>query len=283
MANELAKRQPNFGDSDYDDGFAESTSSTGARSSFLRWTEQLHWIDRDGIAPPSPMLVHGVDESVRRWREINGVKQPEDITTKPLPDPEELNQTTPKSEWTRQLDGSIGAGWKHEVFVYLVNLGTGERYTYSNSTAGAHIAWEMLREAVITMRSLRSTKCYPLVNLAERPMPSRYRPNGMGMRPHFEIIGWKTPGEPGAVPEQSTPQLTTPTEPASADPAPTSAASPSTAAAAPSALTPPKTARRPKTPVTLSEYTLGVMGDVKPVTTAEQLNDSLDGLVWDKQ
>src|SRR5262245_17164642 len=124
MSNELTKRQPSFGESNYDDGFSESSSV--ARSSFLRWTEQLHWIDRDGMPPPSPMLVHGIGESVRRWKTIDGIKKPEDITTKPLPDPEQLNRTTPQSEHERQLDGSVGAGWKHEVFVYLVNLATGE-------------------------------------------------------------------------------------------------------------------------------------------------------------
>src|SRR5262245_5274338 len=99
MSNELVKRSPAFGDSDYDDGFSpEPQAPSGARSSYLRWTEQLHWIDRDGISPPSLMLVHGVEESVRRWRTVNGMKQPEDIFTKPLPDPDELNRTTPQSE-----------------------------------------------------------------------------------------------------------------------------------------------------------------------------------------
>ena len=36
-----------------------------------------------------------------------------------------------------------------------------------------------------------------------------------------------------------------------------------------------------KTPVKASDYTLAVMGEVKPVTTGELLNDSLDDLPWD--
>jgi hypothetical protein len=130
------------------------------------------------MKPPSPMLVHGVADSVRRWRTVNGGKQPEDIWTKPLPDVDELNKTTPQPEWERQLDGSVGPGWKHEYFVYLVNLATGERYTFSNNTNGTFFAWDGLREAVITMRALRGDKCYPLVNLSERPMKMKYRPNG---------------------------------------------------------------------------------------------------------
>ena len=254
MSKELAKR---FGDDNYDDGFAQSSlSEQTMRSSYLRWTEQAHWTDGDGLPPPSPMLVHGISEWVRRWRTIDGVKRPQDITTKPLPDPEELNRATPQSEWERQLDGSVSAGWKHEVAVYLVNLGTGERYTFSNSTAGAHIAWDLLREAVITMRALRGDKCFPLVDLTERPMKSKYRPGGMGMRPHFDIAGWKTPGhgaDDTALAKPATPQL--------AGPATATTPTPST----PTPTTPPPAMpaqpRQPKPPVQLSEYTLAVMGE----------------------
>jgi hypothetical protein len=271
MSN-LVKRQPGIGDSDYDDGFADEPSEQPTRNSFLRWTEQLHWIDRDGIPPPTPMLVHGVGESVRRWRTIDGIKQPEDITTRPLPDPDELNRTTPQSEWERQLDGTLGAGWKHEVFVYLVNLATGEKHTFSNSTAGAHMAWDLLRESVITMRALRGSKCYPLVALAERPMKSKYRPGGMGLRPHFEICGWKVPGE-AALAQPATPQLTGP----AAATTPTPIATPATPAApSSSAATVPPTQPRPaKPPVTLSADTLTAIGDVKPVSVSEELNDEL--------
>jgi hypothetical protein len=238
---------------------------------YLRWTEQMHWIDRDGMAPPSPMLVYGVSESVRRWRTIDGVKRPEDITTKPLPNPEELNQTTPESEWERQLDGSVSAGWKHEVFVYLVNLATAERYNYSNNTSGAHIAWDLLREAVTMMRALRGTKCFPLVNLTERPMKSKFRPSGMGMRPHFEIIDWKTPGgDTTAVAAKPTPQLSGPT---TAAPTPPTAAPTTPAATADHAPRPHP--RQPKPAVSVAAGTISAMGDVEPVSTEEEMNDDL--------
>jgi hypothetical protein len=282
MSNELTRHQPSFGDDDFDDGFNDDSSSRRpSRGSYLKWNEQEHWIDRDGLPPPSPMLVHGIGESVRRWRtDAEGKRYVEDKATKPLPDPDELNKNTPESEWERQLDGSMGAGWKHEVFVYLVNLGTGEKYTFSNSTWGARSAWDGLRESVVTMRALRGTKCFPLVNLTERPMKSKFRPGGRGMRPHFEIAGWKTPGgDDGntALSKSATPQLSGPAPaPTPATPTP---ASPPTATSS----SPPAQPRQPKQPVNLSEYTKAVMGDVKPVTTEEFLNDSLDGLPWDQQ
>ena len=99
------------------------------------------------------------------------------------------------------------------------------------------------------------------------------------MRPHFEIVGWKTPGgDPAAISPQPTPQIAarrqrattpTPSTPTPSTPTP--------------ATTPPAQPRQPKQPVNLSEYTKAVMGDVKPVTTEEFLNDSLDGLPWDQQ
>jgi hypothetical protein len=278
MTKDITKHQPGFGDNDDDDGFQPSTSHRAIRN-YLRWTEQTHWTDRDGIPPPSPLVVTGIGESVRRWRTVTNAdgtktKRPEDIWTKPLRDPEELNRTTPKEEWERQLDGNVNAGWKHEVFVYLANLATGERYTYSNNTAGAHIAWDALREQVITMRGLRGENCFPLVNLTERPMKSAYRPNGMGVRPHFDIVDWKTrPGDNAVSAQSPAPQLTGPAEaPTPAPEAPTK-----TAPTSPTQPTP----RKAKRPVTVSAYTEAVLGTVKPVTTEELLNDSLDDCPWD--
>jgi hypothetical protein len=214
-------------------------------------------------------LVSGVRESVRRWRTITNadgtkMKRPEDITTRPLPNPDELNQRIPKEEWERQLDG--------------------------NNTAGAHIAWDALKEAVITMRGLRGEHCFPLVNLTERPMKSAFRPNGMGARLHFDIVGWRTPGEPSVVTEQSTPRLTGPAGAPVATSVANSAASTPTPPTAPAAAraarphpmsTPASKPPSAKTPVRLSDYTLAVMGEPKPVTTEELLNDSLDDMPWD--
>jgi hypothetical protein len=299
MSNELVNR---FGDNNYDDGFSNSRSSKQVTRNYLRWTEQTHWTDRDGIPPPSPMLVTGISESVRRWRTVDGVKKPEDITNIPLPDPVELNRTTPQSEWERQLDGKMSAGWAHTVFVYLVNLATGERYTFSSNTTGAHIAWDLLREDVITMRALRGTNCFPVADLTERPMKSSFRPNGWSMRPHFEPVDWKIPGQPDVVKERSTPLLkgaadapattstsaansaaSTPTAQPTSVPAPTPAARPAaTRAPMPHPVSAPAT-KPPgaKTPVNVADYTVAVMGEVKPVTTEELLNDSLDDMPWD--
>jgi hypothetical protein len=229
------------------DGFSVSSRSRRVgRGSYLRWNDKQHWVDRDGIAAPSPLLVVDVNEILRRWKG----NQAEDIVTKPLPDADELNSAIPIDEWEEGVDGKPRPPWAHTVVVYLVNLGTGEIYTYAASTVGAHIAYDALKEAVITMRALRGTKCVPLVNLAERPMKMKY---GMGLRPHFAVIGWKTPGEDNAaLPNQPAPQLSGPA-----------------VSAQPQQDKPGKPAINP------SDETLSSMGDTKPVTSKEIFNDEI--------
>ena len=80
-----------------------------------------------------------------------------------------------------------------------------------------------------------------------------------------------------AIPPKPTPQI--------AAPAPTSAPTPTSGYPTrnPPATPPPAQPRQPKQPVNLPDYTMAVMGEVKPVTTEEFLNDLLDGLAWDQK
>jgi hypothetical protein len=255
----------------HDDGFSSSSrSGRVGRGSFLKWNDTQHWIDRDGLAAPSPLLVVGVNEIVRRWKDGTS----EDIVDKPLPDPEQLNAAIPVNEWEPGIDGKPRPPWEHTVVVYLVNLATGETYTYAHATVGAHIAYDALKEAVITTRALRGTRCMPLVNLGERPM--KMRKGIMGKRPHFEIIGWKTPGdEANAVPTMpATPQLTGPTAASVETPAP-APATPTQPAPTNNPAPAQSQPAKPKPPVNLAAETIKVMGEVTPVTTAEILGDEI--------
>jgi hypothetical protein len=121
----------------------------------------------------------------------------------------------------------------------------------------------------------------PLVNLAERQMKTSY---GLRTRPHFDIVGWKTPGDDAkAVSAKPTPQLPGPPT-SETPPVPASTAAPAARTAppraAPAAATPtqaPSDTRKPKpkAPVNLTTETLASMADVKPVTSAEVLNDEI--------
>jgi hypothetical protein len=264
-----------------DDGFTGSVGSGRVlKGTLLKWTDNGHWQDRDGITPPQPLLIIAINEILQKWKD----NKSEVITDKPLPDPEELNSSIPVNEWDKGIDSKPRPPWAHTIVVYFVDLGTGAFYTYMAATAGAHMAWNHLREAVIGMRALRGVRCMPVVNLREKPFKTSF---GMRARPHLEIIGWRTPGgDVGALPRQATPQIAPPR----AAPAPTATLeSTSAAATAPEFMTPaapqaaaaaaaassPKQARQPKQPVTLSDYTLAVMGEPKPVTVGEELNDEI--------
>jgi hypothetical protein len=90
----------------------------------------------------------------------------------------------------------------------------------------------------------------------------------LGLRPHFEIVGWKTPGgDANAIPVRpAAPQLT---GPAAAETPPT----PTTAPA--NAERPEVRQAKPKPAVNVTSETLKVMSDVKPVSTNEILSDAI--------
>jgi hypothetical protein len=246
MGNEVAKSE----DFEGDDGFGGSlTSGRVCKGRVGLWSDSEHWHDRDGMKLPSPLLVPAVDAVLRRWKD----NVPEYITDKPLPDPALLNQTIPMNEWQKGIDGKPRPPWEYTVVVYLIDLVSGEIITYQSSTVGARIAYDNLREAVITMRALRGTRVSPVVELAERPFKKNF---GMRSRPHFQIIDWRTPGggQRAIPPAPATPPLTGP------PPTPTQAAPSATAASAEA---------KP------AAETLAEMGKVKPVTMEEYVKDSI--------
>jgi hypothetical protein len=112
---------------------------------------------------------------------------------------------------------------------------------------------------------------YALANLSERPMKKRY---GMGLRPHFEIIGWKTPGgDANAILVQpAAPQLA---GPAAAETPPASNTAPASAESNPAQPKPEVRQAKPKPAVNVTSETLTVMSDVKPVSTNELLDDEI--------
>jgi hypothetical protein len=267
LTNDLVPREPE----DNDDGFHGSLSSNLFRSNnHLRWTDTAHWTDRDGLAPPSPMLVFAVDEALQRWKD----NKPTVIRDKPLPDIEQLNATIPQSEWEKGLDGKLRTPWEHVVIVCLIDPNTGRSYKYTAPTVGAHIAYDELHEAVITMRALRGTNVVPVVNLSERPWNTNW---GLRKRPYFDIVGWKAPGgDVSAVTAKPTPQLSGPSPArAKAPPPPVSPPTPASTAGPPANNPAQPCQAKPKPAVKLADETLATMGEVKPATMSEIVDDEV--------
>jgi hypothetical protein len=161
-----------------------------------------------------------VDEFYRRWKD----NELTDIREKPLPDLDKLNAAIPVEEWEKGFNGEPAEPFSHHVGVYLVDPAKGTPYKYEANTAGAHMAFDALVEAVATMRMLRGAHVMPVTNLGERKWKSKKW--GWQTRPHFEIICWKTPGDDTKVvpAKPDTPQLS---GPASVEAAPTPAPAPS--------------------------------------------------------
>jgi hypothetical protein len=223
-----------------DDGFSGSvTDGKLIKGQILRWNETNGWTDRDGLRSPEILLVLGCTEALQRWKD----KKPlETITAKPLPEINDLNAAVSPSEWEPGLDGRPKPPWVHQVVVYLIDPTSAGFFTYLNSTIGARIAWDHLRERVITMRALRGAKVVPMVKLGHRPMKTNF---GMKHRPDFEIISWRSLGADQAIgaPEQRKISGPTPTE--------------------------------PKPTSTAAEETLSTMKEVKVPSTAEEIADQI--------
>jgi hypothetical protein len=179
-----------------------------------------------------------------------------------------LNAAIPQTEWELDLNGKPRPPWEHAVGVYLVDPAGGGIYTYLNTTTGAHMAVDAIREATIVMRTLRGTRVAPLVNLSSRPFKTSF---GMRMRPYFEIVDWRVPGSGGTLsPPKPPPQIGGPaTASATAKPTPTP---PTTPTASPSPSTTPPQA---KPAAMLAAETVASMEPVAPVTYGELLDDEI--------
>jgi hypothetical protein len=132
----LATYEPGLED---DDGFHGSLHSGRLlKGTSLKWNDTVHWADRDGVTPPSLLLVIASNEVLQSWKDGKAKV----IADKPLPDPAQLNCTIPIAEWERGVDNTPRPPWAHVVIVYFVNLATAEFFTYAPATTGAHIAYD---------------------------------------------------------------------------------------------------------------------------------------------
>jgi hypothetical protein len=160
--------------------------------------------------------------------------------------------------------------------IYLVNPATATKYVYAASTTGAHIAFEQLKESVITMRMLRGARVMPLVELSSKPMKTKFK---MSERPHFEIVGWHLPGGEGVLSAQPTPQLPpaqsaekTPEKPIEKEDPISSGLATDPNQLSQSTTKPQPQQRKGKPSI---NATLDAMGNVKPATMAEIIDDQI--------
>lgn len=143
------------------------------------------WAARDELELPANLIAVQTAQAVQRWKDS---RPAETITTPPLPDVEYLNMQIPVETWEEGLDGKPRPPWQHEHIAYLLDPETAALYTFINSTYGAALAVRELRDRVKMMRALRGEKVVPVVELASKPMKTKF---GTKLRPFFKITDWR--------------------------------------------------------------------------------------------
>ena len=122
-----------------------------------------------------------------------------------MPDIDELNAKIPQKQWETGLDGKPRPPWQRQCLVYLLDGTNAERFTFINSTVGARIAVENLKDKVKWMRAMRGADVFPLVELSSAPMKTKM---GTKIRPDFRVVEWRQLGDGEAGPVTGAPPTT---------------------------------------------------------------------------
>jgi len=142
---------------------------------------------RDGTTPPAELLVTGVIIANRRWSEQKVIDVAVDGPNEPLANVDELNAAIPQETWEKGLDGKPRAPWERVVGFYLTDTKEAGSYTWMNSTYGARLAFERLRERIGNMTRIRGRAVAPIVRIGGKPMKTNF---GTRTRPEFEVVSW---------------------------------------------------------------------------------------------
>jgi hypothetical protein len=151
--------------------------------------------DETSFSKETRLIVLNTSEALQRWENQRPV---ETIIKKPgqrLPDVDELNAKIPKKRWEKGLDGQARAPWVKQNIAYLLDPRDASVFTFINSTVGAAIAIERLKDRVKMMRALRGERVVPVVELGALPMKTQF---GVKQRPNFVIHAWRNLGGPAS-------------------------------------------------------------------------------------
>jgi hypothetical protein len=134
------------------------------------------------------MIALATTEAIQHWKEQLPIETIVKQHGVPLPNIEALNAKIPEKQWEKGLDGKPRPPYSKQYVAYLLSPKDASIYTFINSTKGAEIAVDKLKERVRWMRTLRGAKVVPVVKLSTKPMKTKH---GQKMRPEFAIIEWR--------------------------------------------------------------------------------------------
>jgi hypothetical protein len=152
------------------------------------------WIDGDGLTPAGQMLAVNTSRGLQCWGDKELLDEIVEMPGEPLPDVDELNAQIPQEEWRPGLDGKPRPPWSLNYVAYLLNLESGQRYTFINNTTGARLAVERLEDRMLCIRALRGPNVRPIIKLDSRVMKTSF---GQKQRPEFTITEWRDFGGEG--------------------------------------------------------------------------------------
>ena len=206
--NALTKIQDGFaGYEDRIEGDDRPQAGSVIQGHPIKFTNESTWVTRDGeeLSPDVELVAVDIGRVVQKWKDQMPT---ETIILEPgqkFPNIDELNNKTPRSEWTKGPDGNLRGPWQAQHLLYLLNLQTMDRYTFPTGTTGGAIAIRDLVDRTKWMRRYRGESIYAVVTLSDTFMNTRF---GGRQRPNFIIKRWVNLGdeEKGLpAPEQSPP------------------------------------------------------------------------------
>jgi len=151
-----------------------------------------HWSTKDRTTPPKQLLALATTQVIQQWQDKAPVGAPIfKRPGQPWPNIDELNATIPQEDWELGLDGKPRAPFQKQHLIYFLEPHSAAKFTYANGTTGASIAVRNLKDQIKWMRAMRGDNVVPLVELADKPFPTKY---GQKLRPDFRIVEWRNLG-----------------------------------------------------------------------------------------
>jgi hypothetical protein len=172
----------------------QSAPGNVVKGSLIRFTNEAAYELRDGYEMPKvELIVVDVLRVLQKWKDRSPVGKPRILQPgEKIPDIEALNNVCPKSEWGTDFNGKPKGPWQFQHVVYLLDPATMDRYTFPTSTVGGAIAVRDIVEKTKWMRKFRGAQVYPLVELADIFMNTKF---GGRQRPHFVVKRWVQLGD----------------------------------------------------------------------------------------
>jgi hypothetical protein len=156
----------------------------------------------------SPHLELIVEDILRTVVKFVGKQLVETIVITPgqkFPNIKELNEKSPRSEWSTAPNGELRGPWQIQYVGLMIDPLTMTAYYFPTSTSGGGGAMRELADKTKWMRKYRAQRVYPVITLSDTFFPTRY---GGRQRPHFLIKRWITlDGEQTTLPASEQKQL----------------------------------------------------------------------------